>query len=273
MIIPFHDDNPLQRFPVVTTAIIIINVAVFAYMLTLDNLRQSVFVVEHGFVPARLGQLIHPNLVIPVQVGQRQVQFPLGGRMVVGVQPQVVQLPPNRPAVVASLFSSLFLHGSLSHLAGNMWFFWLFGNNIEDRLGRFRFVLFYIFGGVLASLCHWLMSPGNAGFVPVIGASGAVAVTLGAYAVMYPHARVRSLVFLVIFFTVIELPALIVLGFWFVGQLISAFGMSGGVAWWAHVGGFLAGALLMPFLAGPSEEELRLSPPADQDRSRDAEWW
>jgi membrane associated rhomboid family serine protease len=140
----------------------------------------------------------------------------------------------------------MFLHGSLLHLLGNLWFLYLFGNNVEDRLGPGRFLFLYLLGGVSASLSHWLADPGSQ--VPVIGASGAVAAILGAYTVTWPWARVYTLVFLFIFVTVIEVPALLVNGIWFLGQIFAgeqARGGSGGVAWWAHVGGFLTGAALM----------------------------
>ncbi|MEM7311737.1 MAG: rhomboid family intramembrane serine protease, partial [Planctomycetota bacterium] len=144
----------------------------------------------------------------------------------------------------------------------NMWFFWIFGNNIEDRLGHIPFLIFYLVGGLLASACHWLMATGPAAFVPVIGASGAVAVTLGAYAVTYPFARVRTFIFIVVFFTIVELPALAVLGAWFLMQMVSAaevsnVQMGGGVAWWAHIGGFAAGAILMPLLTAGSRQPIR----------------
>ena len=166
-------------------------------------------------------------------------------------------LEPIHSEVIVSLFTSLFLHAGWMHLLSNMWFFWIFGNNIEDRLGRIQFLIFYLIGGLIASACHWMMSQGNGAFVPVIGASGAVAVTLGAYAVTYPFARVRTLIFVIVFFTIVELPALIVLGAWFLMQMLSAahvanVEMGGGVAWWAHIGGFAAGAILMPLITSGS---------------------
>jgi membrane associated rhomboid family serine protease len=134
-----------------------------------------------------------------------------------------------------------------------MWFLWIFGNNVEDRLGHSLYAAFYLGGGVLANLCHWWSDPQSE--VPVIGASGAVATVLGAYAVTWPWAHIRCLVVLVIFITVVQLPALAVLGFWFLTQVLEAsrqvkIGLQGGVAFWAHIGGFLAGMVLMPLVAG-----------------------
>ena len=160
----------------------------------------------------------------------------------------LVQYPPSSVSVVLTLFTSMFLHGGWMHLLGNMWFLWLFGNNVEDRLGPIVYLLFYLAGGLVAALCHWLTDTDSV--VPVIGASGAVAAVLGAYAVTWPHAHIRTLVFLFIIITTIRLPAMLVLGFWFLQQLLEGYtsfnlGLDGGVAWWAHVGGFVAGAAAM----------------------------
>jgi membrane associated rhomboid family serine protease len=135
------------------------------------------------------------------------------------------------------------------HLLSNMWFLWLFGNNVEDRLGAFFYLFLYLLGGLIASAMHWAIDPTST--IPVIGASGAIAAVLGAYAVTWPWARVSCLVVLVVFVTIIDVPALLVLGVWFVAQVLSGqealrHAGGGGVAWWAHVGGFLAGMALMP---------------------------
>jgi membrane associated rhomboid family serine protease len=154
----------------------------------------------------------------------------------------------------------MFLHGGWMHLLSNMWFLWLFGNNVEDRLGHVVYLVFYLLGGLAALFCHWLTDPASA--VPVIGASGAVAAVLGAYAITFPFARIRTLVFLLVFVTIVDLPALLVLGVWFLGQLLEAraslnLEVDGGVAFMAHVGGFVAGLILMPLLGGtrPPEDE------------------
>ena len=133
-----------------------------------------------------------------------------------------------------------------------MWFLWLFGDNVEDRLGPLLYLVLYLLGGVVASISHWVVDPEST--LPVIGASGAVAAVLGAYAITWPWARVRTLVFLVIFVTIIDVPALFVLGAWFVRQLVAGHQSlyhagTGGVAWWAHVGGFVAGMVLMPLFS------------------------
>lgn len=243
---PFHDDNPTQRFPFVTIALIVINTAVFVWMLRQPEARQLHVMFQRGFVPARIAQLTtRQPIEAPVgpQVGVPQPE--------VGV-PQSVRLPAAPGQIYLSLLTCMFLHGGWMHLLGNMWFLWLFGNNVEDRLGHILFLLLYLGGGLLATFCHWLPEPNS--LVPVIGASGAVAAALGAYAITWPFARIKTLVFLVVFVTIVELPALLVLGFWFAMQLIEAataiqFGMGGDVAWWAHVGGFVTGFVLMPLLS------------------------
>ncbi len=252
MLFPFHDDNPTSRFPMVTCAIIGMNVIAFLYTNSLHPLDRSVVVAERGFVPKRIEQLSDPNLVVEV---------PLNAIIMIDRQGQprritrVHRLQADRRQVVASMLTAMFLHGGWMHLLGNMWFLWLFGNNIEDRLGHVPFILLYVIGGLSAWACHWAVQSAADLTTPVIGASGAVAVILGAYAVTFPAARVRCLIFIVVFFTVVELPALLVLGFWFVTQLFSGLGqlgqvdLSGGVAWWAHIGGFVAGAALMPLFS------------------------
>ncbi len=249
MFIPFHDDNPIRIRPFVTIAIVAINAILFFYTARLGDHERRLFVAKHAFIPARLAQLSDPRPMVYDLYPDAQ-QLRQRGRHV--PNERFVEFLPSQSDIAESFISSLFLHGSFMHLIGNMWFFWIFGNNIEDRLGHIGFLLFYLTGGVFASACHWLF--GGMGTLPVIGASGAVAVTLGSYAVLYPFARVRTLLFLVVFFTVVELPALIVLGFWFIVQLFNGFGSleqfdHSGVAWWAHIGGFLFGALIMPLIS------------------------
>jgi membrane associated rhomboid family serine protease len=244
MIFPFRDDVPAQRTPIVTYAIIAINVAALIWMSRLPPLEQNVAAYEHGFIPLRIAQLTNPQaFALRVAVPARP-----------GFPPQVmpVVLKPDRGQIYLTLVTAMFLHGGWIHLIGNMWFLWIFGDNVEDRLGHFGFAVLYLVGGILASLCHWFMQPDST--LPVIGASGAVAAVLGAYTITWPFARVHSFVFLVIFFTVLDLPALVVLGFWFIQQLVAARAIENrlatqGVAWWAHVGGFLAGMALMQVLS------------------------
>mgnify|MGYP001030506866 CR=1 FL=1 len=242
MLFPFRDNNPTRRAPVVTGGIIAVNVAAFLWLGRMPEPKQQAMVFQRGFVPARIGQLFHGGPVT-VQIPVEEIQT-LDG---VFQRVQEVRLPPARSEILLSLLTYMFLHGGWLHLLGNMWFLWIFGNNVEDRLGPIVYLLFYLGGGILAGACQWAFSPAST--VPVIGASGAVAGILGAYAITWPFAKVETLVFLVFFITIIELPALLVLGVWFLGQVLEAARASGGVAWWAHVGGFLAGLFLMPWLS------------------------
>jgi membrane associated rhomboid family serine protease len=157
-----------------------------------------------------------------------------------------------------TVFSSVFMHGSLLHLGGNMLFLWIFGNNIEDSMSRWRFAAFYLLGGIVALLAQVLMDTNST--IPTVGASGAIAAVLGGYAILYPRARVITLIFIIIIFTVVELPALVVLGLWFLLQLLPAFsepvgGGGGGVAYFAHIGGFVFGLLLIRAFANRTHED------------------
>jgi membrane associated rhomboid family serine protease len=207
--IPFKDDNPTETFPSVTIGLITINILVFIWeVLTPSQAEQIAFF--YGAIP---------HNIITFQ----------------STQP----IPP-----VLSVFTSMFLHGSILHVAGNMLYLWIFGNNIEDSLGHFKFLLFYLFSGVIAAYGHAFTDPQST--IPMIGASGAVSGILGAYLLLYPHARIHTLIFFGFFVQVVRIPALIVLGFWIVLQVLSGvLGagslQQGGVAWFAHVGGFLAG--------------------------------
>ena len=172
-----------------------------------------------------------------------------------GVVPAVlldkIQLPARLAVIPAELtmISSMFLHGGFLHLAGNMLYLWIFGNNIEDAMGRFRFIVFYILCGIAAALGQTFQNPDSQ--IPMIGASGAISGVLGAYLLLYPHARVLVFIPLGFFSTLVRLPAVWVLGIWFGMQLISsAFSNSegGGVAWFAHIGGFIAGMALVPLM-------------------------
>ncbi len=249
---PFSDNVPRLTPPVVTYLLIVVNCWVFMYGLRLPGPKREIVAYRHGFVPMRLAQLVDGRpreVVIP-----QQIYIPRVGRF---EQEQRLVFPADSQAILLSLFTYMFMHGGWLHLIGNMWMLWIFGDNVEDRLGHVGFLVFYLLGGILAAFGHWannFQSP-----LPVIGASGAVAAVLGAYAVTWPWARVRTLVFIVIFITIMELPALFVLGLWFVMQLIGAresgvMGIHGGVAWWAHIIGFLAGALVMPLVRNDEPE-------------------
>ena len=152
-----------------------------------------------------------------------------------------------------TILTSMFMHGSWMHLIGNMWFLWVFGNNIEDSMGHMRFIIFYLLCGVLASLTHIVTDPGSA--VPTVGASGAISGVMGAYMVLYPKVRVHTLIFLVFYIRVFLLPAWVLLAQWFVIQLVSGAGTlgaeGGGVAFWAHIGGFVAGLALIKLFERP----------------------
>jgi len=240
---PLYDDNPAPRVPLVTYALVAINVAALFWMSHLSPSDQQLLAYRRGFVPARIQQLRQPHpLVVPMNVA---VHIPFWGDRVVQ---RPIQLAPDPRQIILSLLTCMFLHGGWIHLLGNMWFLLLFGNNVEGRLGPARYVILYLLGGVLASAAHWAADPTSA--VPVIGASGAVAAVLGAYAVTWPWAKVSTLVILVVFITIIDVPALVVLGVWFAAQILESTRgeASAGVAWWAHIGGFAAGALLMPLL-------------------------
>lgn len=244
MFLPFHDDNPTRRTPLVTYVLIALNVLVFVWSTYfLPPQRQEQFLLERGFIPKRVSQLWDP---VPVVVPRETpVQHPFFGRVM--IVRRAVTLPPDRPQIIFSAFSGMFMHGGWAHLLFNMWFLWIFGANVEDRLGRLIFPIFYLTGGLLATAMHWASDP--ASVVPIVGASGAVAAILGAYAITWPWARIHTLVFVVFFFTVVEVPAFFFLGLWFLMQVVEVQrGAEGGVAWWAHVGGFVAGLIIMPIL-------------------------
>jgi len=217
MFIPLRDENPTTRFPVITVLLITVNVLVFFYqVLSPEGLQ--LYIYKLGAIPYEITHFQSISYVISES-----------GAHLTRISPPL------------SLFTSMFLHGGVFHLLGNMLYLWIFGNNIEDYLGSLRFVLFYLIGGLVAGLTHIIFNPGSQ--VPMIGASGAIAGILGAYFILYPFARVLTLVF----FTVIPIPAAIILGIWFVGQLLNI-GLGGGVAWFAHIGGFVAGLLLLRLL-------------------------
>ncbi len=274
MFFPFHDDNPTERFPWVTVGLILINVLTFVQLQRLPQQKQIEQVVYHGFIPARIGGLLSGKEVTVAMPLQREVLPPWVGRE--RIEQRIYHLRPNLGEVARSLLTCMFLHAGWAHLIGNMWFLWLFGNNVEDRLGSTLYLLFYLLGGLFASGVHWLTDPSST--LPVIGASGAISAVLGAYAVTWPWAQVHTLVFLGFWITWVDLPAWTVLGFWFLGQLLEgvhaiSLGIAGGVAWWAHIGGFLVGLFLMPPLRN-SVDQYRLTqwrrrfedwPPEDSD--------
>ena len=216
--IPFKDDNPTLRRPVFTVVLIVLNVLVFVFELGLGREAERFF-LEFGVIPREIWTAAN----LPTS--------------------QAVPVP-------ITLFTSMFLHGGWMHLIGNMLYLWIFGNNIEDILGHFRFIVFYLGGGIVATLAQVLTHPSSV--IPTIGASGAVSAVLGAYLIMYPRARVYTLVPIFFIIQVMVLPAYFVLGFWFVLQffsgIISLGSALGGVAWFAHIGGFLFGIVVIRFI-------------------------
>ncbi|MBI3092445.1 MAG: rhomboid family intramembrane serine protease [Candidatus Tectomicrobia bacterium] len=210
--IPLKGSVRIKRYPWVTVAILTLNVAVYVYGLFLDPQAQSILFLRAG--------------AIPLELTQNRDFGPFA----------------NLVPVPFTIFTSLFLHAGFMHVAGNMLYLWIFAQAIEDAMGRVRFFFFYLVSGVLATSLHVLMNPSSQ--VPIVGASGAIAGILGAYMMLYPSARVRTLIFFFIFIRVIELPAAVMLGYWFLLQLLGL-SSGGGVAWYAHIGGFVAGLILV----------------------------
>ena len=241
---PLHDNNPTTRLPVVTVVIILVNVAALIWLARLPEQEQTLAVVKYGFVPERIQQLSN-HKVVTVKFPPQQIidQFQ---RVVVRVQ-RPIDLPPLPSAVYRSILTSMFLHGGWLHLLGNMWFLWLFGNNVEDSMGHARYLVFYLLSGLAAAAAQTLVNPNSA--IPMVGASGAISGVMGAYIVLYPRVRVHMLIFLGFFITRAVVPAYVMLGYWFLLQLVGGLpsmgGEAGGVAFWAHAGGFLTGAALI----------------------------
>ncbi|MEZ6068900.1 MAG: rhomboid family intramembrane serine protease [Pirellulales bacterium] len=247
---PLYDNVQRSRTPWVTYAILLVNVLAFLYMWSLPATERERITFEHGFVPARVGQLVSGR-PLPVFVEQRHPQRPdMIFRKQIGV------FAPNPAEIVSSWFTCMFMHGGWWHLIGNMWFLWVFARSVEDRLGHAWFGVFYIAVGLIATACHWIDNPALT--MPMVGASGALAGVLGAYVILFPRARVATLLFLIVFFMIFDLPAIVVLGVWFLVQFFEAHrqvvGLGGGVAWWAHIGGFLAGMGLMLAFTSPEPE-------------------
>lgn len=224
--IPLRDDNPHFITPYATYAILALNVAAWVFLQgfgTEPMLSSSV--CRLGLIPGELLQTVAP-----------------GTRLEIG---------PNTYCVLGesrgwhTLLTSMFMHGSWFHLLGNMWFLWIFGNNVEDAMGHVRFIIFYLLCGAGAALGQVLQDPSSD--IPMIGASGAISGVLGAYLLLYPHARVLVLIPLGVVAQMVRMPAGWVLGLWFVIQIVSSLGSEGaGVAWFAHIGGFVAGMALIP---------------------------
>jgi membrane associated rhomboid family serine protease len=231
-VIPLHDDNPTRRRAVVTVALIAINIAVYFWVQpngtdVLSQQKAAEFTYEHAAIPCEL--TTSEPLSIEEIASDTCNEVPEG--------------PPAFPDknVWLAALVSMFLHGSLLHLGGNMLFLWVFGNNIEDRLGAVRYLAFYLGGGIIATAAHVMLQPSSA--VPVIGASGAVAGVMGAYLVLHPNVRIKTL-FIFFFIMFRDVSAKWVLGIWFFSQFLTAVNPNSGVAWGAHVGGFVFGLLV-----------------------------
>ncbi len=248
--LPIKDNVPSERFPLVTVGLILANVAVYILaishggsFLSGPSAPQE---VKYGAVPFALTHCLGSDL----RVIDNGVACVHGG-------------PGTIPAWQTP-FTAMFMHASIIHIAGNMLFLWIFGNNVEDAMGRVKYLAFYIVGGLAALALQVAVAPNSA--APTLGASGAIAAVLGGYILLYPRARVLTFVIIILFVTVIELPALLVLGLWFVEQavfgatnLVTPTGSSGGVAYFAHIGGFGFGLLTIKLLA---TRRRRLPPPA-----------
>lgn len=255
--IPLADENPTGRKPYVVYVLLIANI--FVYII--DYLGTQIVrgipingLWDYSMVPAA----VITNSPVPVKIHYGQYIFTIPHQ---GLDPQWL-----------TIFTSMFMHASFAHIAGNMLYLWIFGNNVEDALGHFRFLIFYLVCGTAAALAHIFANPTSQ--VPTVGASGAIAGVLGAYFYLYPTNSVRTLVFMGFFWNFIEIPAVIVLGIWFLTQLLNLGGSGGllhgggGVAYWAHVGGFIAGVLLIVVMGGTSLRRPRRRYYARFDRHR-----
>jgi membrane associated rhomboid family serine protease len=235
-VVPLKDDNPYEITPYITYSLIIANVLVFLYQLSLS--------------PAALEAFFQTWAVVPRELTASFISGEFA-------------LSPQGVPEWVTLFSSQFLHGGFLHIISNMWFLWIFGNNVEDKLGHFKFLLFYLTCGALAALVQWFFTSGSA--VPSLGASGAIAGVMGAYILRFPGVSILTLVPLGIILAPIRIPAIFFLGFWFLQQALSSVaslqttthpGMEmGGIAYWAHASGFVFGAILGPLLGLFSDQE------------------
>ena len=236
--IPIRDDVPSRNYPFVNVTLIAVNVLAFLYQVTLDPEQLELFINDFAVLPSRY--FAHTSITYSS----------LGSHS-------------SAVGLTLPIFTAMFLHGGWAHLGGNMLYLWIFGDNVEDRMGHARYVVFYLLCGVLATFAHIFSNIGSR--VPSLGASGAIAGVLGAYLLLYPRARVVTLVPIFIFLQFIRIPAVLLLGFWFVQQFFygaASLGVhsaqTGGVAWWAHIGGFISGmALVNLFKKGGQREYAR----------------
>jgi len=215
--LPLWDEIPTRKVPIITIVLVLINCLVYYYQFFIV-IDQNIFIYAYGLIPFDITK---------------------------GVD----LFPPGPSPIYFTVLSSMFMHGSFVHLFGNMLYLWIFGNNVEDYLGKFRYIIFYVLSGVFAALGQVIVSSNSQ--IPMIGASGAVAGVLGAYFILFPRARITTLIFFGFFIRLIKLPALFVLGLWIIFQLfyglsdLSSSGGVTGVAWFAHIGGFIGGIILI----------------------------
>jgi membrane associated rhomboid family serine protease len=271
-VIPLKDNIPTSRFPILTVALIVINVVAFGWQVHFSSSAYSnakyrelrvpesdQITLEYGAIPYRL---THPGKNCAVGVVSRSATHADVVCQGTHRYDQAKQLqaqgapfqPLDAPPWWATVFTSMFMHGGILHIAFNMLFLWIFGNNVEDSMGRPRFLAFYLLAGIIAAYTQALLSGSST--EPAIGASGAIAGVLGGYLLLYPRARVLTLVIIIFFVTLLEIPAVIMLGIWFFLQFLPALGQvsahatgGGGIAYWAHVGGFAFGLAAIKLFA------------------------
>jgi membrane associated rhomboid family serine protease len=270
-LIPLKDNVPTARFPLVTVLLIVVNVGVFFWQLSFSGSQEPAALsragisglserdeksVQYGAIPYRV---LHPGkdcaFGVTRQSNEADVVCQGSPEYRNASGPGGTLVNYSNPPWYLTVFTSMFMHGGILHIAFNMLFLWIFGNNVEDAMGRGRYLLFYLLAGIAAVYAQSAIDP--SGTLPSIGASGAIAGVLGAYAVLLPRARVLTVVILIFFFTLIEIPAFVMLGIWFLLQFIPAVGQvavpdvggQGGVAYFAHVGGFVFGLALVKLFA------------------------
>ncbi len=251
MFLPIRDENPTRTPPIVTLFIMGACMVVW------------VFVEGAGVSRAELANAVCTFGAIPAEIS---------GKLASGLAARG-PCPPGG-LTWQTLFTSMFLHGSWLHILGNLWFFWIFGNNIEDAMGHLRFLAFYLLAGLLAALTFVLWNPASTG--PMIGASGAISAVMGAYLVLYPKARVDTFVFVIIFFRIIPLPAWVMLGYWIVLQGVASAmdpAGAGGVAYAAHLGGFTSGIILVRLFAQKGRVEAKRARVVVSGPHRGGGWW
>jgi membrane associated rhomboid family serine protease len=250
---PLYDENPTELRPIVT--VLFIGACVATWLLVQGGGGDSAILIAsvctYGMIPVELTGAVTEGVISAASEGPCR----LGG------------------ATWSTLLTSMFLHGGWGHLLGNMWFLWVFGNNIEDSMGHARFVVFYLLCGVGAAAAQVLHDPGSA--IPMVGASGAISGVMGAYALLYPRARVNTAIILIIFIRIVPLPAWVMLGYWFLIQLLSgSVGLDVGTAFWAHIGGFVTGLALIKLFERPQlVDAKRMHRTLNPDEIKELGWW